>query len=53
MFFRKLETLQGWDIYRRDFRGRECWVARRHGVSMNTNTYNGIVKMIRERRPEK
>lgn len=38
--------LRGWHIYKGTFHGREHWTAKRHGVSMNTNSYDGIVNMI-------
>jgi hypothetical protein len=42
-----VDTFRGWRIYTADFRGRKIWVARKAGVSMNTNSYEGIISMIR------
>lgn len=43
---KRVKELRGWSIYRSIFHGRELWSAKRHGVSMNHNTYDGLVKMI-------
>jgi len=43
---------RGWDYERKDFHGRECWVATRHGVSMNANSIDGILSMIDQKARE-
>jgi hypothetical protein len=47
--YTRTDNLRGWSIYRSDFHGKEHWVARRAGVSMNINSYDGIIKMILDR----
>ena len=38
--------VRGWEIQFSTWRGRPLFVAKQAGVSMNTDTYDGIVHMI-------
>ncbi len=42
----KNDSLRGWKIHVFTLHGKPHWKAIRQGVSMNTNTYGGILKMI-------
>lgn len=41
--------LRGWTIGRTLFHSQDHWVAMRYGVTINTNTYDGIIRMILRR----
>lgn len=45
VFIPKVDKLRGWNITQWE----NHWYATRYGVNMNTNSYNGIIRMILNR----